>query len=378
MTVRQEWLETMLRIADPVLKNLAAGTLRQNMPTVFHPDRAEYMHLEALGRTVCGIAPWLELEGLTGEEAALQAKYRALTRQGIANAVNPDSPDFMNFTEGYGQALVDAAFLAHGIVRAPKQLYFELDDAAKRNLVKALRATRKFTPFVMNWLFFSAMVEAALYVMGESDYDMTRVDYAVNMFESWYLGDGVYGDGPKFRWDYYNSFVIQPMYVDVLRTFADVGRGYRELLGKVLVRAGRYAAELEKQINADGSYPVIGRSITYRFGAFQLLSQAAQEHFLPDALPAAQVRCALTACIRKVTEHPEMFDAQGWLHPGVYGNQPALAEEYICVGSLYLCLTVFLPLGLAPADDFWAKPDLPWTAKRIWSGENVMLDHAVD
>ncbi len=378
MTVRQEWLETMLRIADPVLKNLAAGTLRQNMPTVFHPDRAEYMHLEALGRTVCGIAPWLELEGLTGEEAALQAKYRALTRQGVANAVNPDSPDFMNFTEGYGQALVDAAFLAHGIVRAPKQLYFALDDAAKRNLVKALRATRKFTPFVMNWLFFSAMVEAALYVMGESNYDMTRVDYAVNMFESWYLGDGVYGDGPKFRWDYYNSFVIQPMYVDVLRTFADVGRGYRELLGKVLVRAGRYAAELEKQINADGSYPVIGRSITYRFGAFQLLSQAAQEHFLPDALPAAQVRCALTACIRKVTEHPAMFDAQGWLHPGVYGNQPALAEEYICVGSLYLCLTVFLPLGLAPVDDFWAKSDLPWTAKRIWSGENVMLDHAVD
>ena len=75
----------------------------------------------------------------------------------------------------------------------------------------ALRATRKFTPFVMNWLFFSGMVEAALRVMGESDYDLTRVDYAVNMFESWYLGDGVYGDGPKFRWDYYNSFVIQPM-----------------------------------------------------------------------------------------------------------------------------------------------------------------------
>ncbi len=66
------------------------------------------------------------------------------------------------------------------------------------------------------------------------------------------------------------QFVIQPMYVDVLRTFADVGRGYDELLKQVEHRAGRYAAELEKNINADGSYPVIGRSITYRFGAFQL------------------------------------------------------------------------------------------------------------
>lgn len=120
MEARAYWLQTMLKIADPVLKNLAAGTLKQNMPTVFHPDRVEYMHLEALGRTVCGIAPWLELDGLTGEEAEIQAEYRELTRKAIANAVNPESPDFMNFTEGYGQALVDAAFLAHGIVRAPK------------------------------------------------------------------------------------------------------------------------------------------------------------------------------------------------------------------------------------------------------------------
>ena len=93
----------MLKIADPVLKNLAAGTLKQNMPMVFHPDRAEYMHLEALGRTVCGIAPWLELDGLTGEEAEIQAEYRELTRKAIANAVNPESPDVMNFTEGYGR-----------------------------------------------------------------------------------------------------------------------------------------------------------------------------------------------------------------------------------------------------------------------------------
>ncbi len=49
MEARAYWLETMLKIADPVLKNLAAGTLKQNMPTSFHPDRAEYMHLEALG-----------------------------------------------------------------------------------------------------------------------------------------------------------------------------------------------------------------------------------------------------------------------------------------------------------------------------------------
>lgn len=378
MTTRIKWLKTMLTIADPVLENLAAGTLRKNMPCKFHPDRVEFMHLEALGRTVCGVAPWLELESVSGEEAALQEKYRHLTRKAIAMAVDPDSPDYMNFSRGYGQALVDAAFLAHGIVRAPKQLFVLLDENTKKQLAKALRETRCFTPFVTNWLFFSAMVEAALYVMGEEDYDMTRVDYAVNMFESWYLGDGHYGDGPDFHWDYYNSFVIHPMYVDILRTFEHVGREYDVLLQKAVQRASRYAGVLERLINSDGSYPIIGRSVAYRFGAFQLLAQAALQGFLPREVSPAQTRCALTAVLDKVMERSDMFDSAGWLQPGVYGCQPGLAEGYICEGSLYLCESVFLPLGLPEEHGFWRDPDTAWTQKRIWQGEDMPCDHALE
>jgi hypothetical protein len=43
-----------------------------------------------------------------------------------------------------------------------------------------------------------------------------RVDYALRQHHQWYKGDGAYGDGPYFHWDYYNSFVIQPMLLDVL------------------------------------------------------------------------------------------------------------------------------------------------------------------
>lgn len=378
MTTRQIWLSAMLKIADPVLRHLAEGTLKATMPTAFHPDRKDFMHLEALGRTMCGVAPWLELTDVPAGEAAVQAEYRALSRKAIAMAVDPASPDYMNFTEGYGQALVDAAFLSHAIVRAPEQLYRQLPGEARRHLADALRATRRFTPCVTNWLLFSSMVEAALYVMGEPDYDLTRVEYGLRMFERWYVGDGHYGDGDLFHMDYYNSFVIQPMLVDILRTFREVREDYPALHDLCIARAARYAEELERFINADGTYPVVGRSVTYRFGAFQALSQAAQEHFLPSTLPAAQVRCALTAVIRRVMENPDMVDACGWLRPGVYGEQPGLAEGYICVGSLYLCQSVFLPLGLPETDPFWADADLPWTARRIWSGMDVPCDHALD
>ena len=57
---------------------------------------------------------------------------------------------------------------------------------------------------------------------------------------------------------------------------------------------------------------------------------------------------------------------------------PELAEEYINIGSLYLCSAVFLPLGLSPADPFWAAADEGWTGRKVWAGEHITIDHAED
>ncbi len=375
---RADWLYRMLQIAEPVIVNLAEDRLKETMPTVFHPDREPFMHLEALGRTVMGIAPWLELEEVPEDEKELQEKFRQLVRRGLANAVNPEARDYMNFSEGYGQALVDAAFLAQAIVRAPKQMYGLLGEGDKKNVVAALKATRRFTPFVCNWILFSSMIEAALFVMGESDYDMTRIEYGVRMFLNWYVGDGTYGDGERFHWDYYNSFVIQPMLLDIVGTMKAVRSDYVDLYQMFRKRASRYAAIQEQMIGPDGTYMVIGRSVSYRFGAFQALAQAVLQENLPGNLSNGQVRAALTAVLHKVMENPKMFDENGWLNPGVYGNQPGLAEDYICVGSLYLCMAVFLPLGLPLTHPFWQEKEQDWTAKKIWSGVDVKVDHAVD
>ena len=367
----------MLKIASPVLKNLANGTLNKNLPTDFNPAKKNVRCLEAFGRTLCGIAPWLELDGLSGEEAELQTKYRILVRRCIANATNPSSPDFMNFSEN-AQPLVDTAFMAHGIIRAPKQLFEMLDGKVKENLIAALKSSRAIKPHENNWLLFASMVEAALYMMGQET-DDSRLYKGIDRFENeWYCGDGVYGDGANFHFDYYNSFVIQPMFLDILRICADKDERLKNMYPTVLKRASRYAAILERMIAPDGSYIVIGRSVCYRFGAFQLLSQAALEGFLPEALSAAQVRTALTAVIKKCMDSPAIFRADGWLNPGVYGYQPKLAERYINTGSLYLCCAVFLALGLAPDTEFWSAPDKDWTQKTIWNGEHTNIDHALD
>ncbi len=364
----------MLKTADPVLTALAENRLKASLPLEFHPDRALYAPLEALGRTLCGLAPWLEAE-VSGAEGEAQGRARALARECLRHAVDPRGPDAVNFTEGYGQSLVDAAFLAHALLRAPRALWYSLEEPTRRRLAQALRSTRKFTPYNSNWLFFSAMIEIFLRHVGEA-WEAAPVERALGAFQGWYVGDGVYGDGEYFHADYYNSFVIHPMMVDILRELREDEK-YARLYEIELNRAARCAGILERLIMPDGAYPVVGRSVTYRYGAFQLLAQAALEGFLPASVTPAMARCGLTAVIRRV-HRENIYDEKGFLLPGVAGFQPELAEGYIGVGSLYLCETVFLPLGLPDTHPFWRDPDEPWTQKKIWAGERGEIDHAQD
>ena len=377
--MRSYWVESLTKITSPVLDALARGRLREEMPVESITDienRKTCTYLEALGRTLCGLSPWLELEGLEGEEKEKQARFRILARQAIANGVDPASPDYLNFATG-GQRLVDAAFLAHALLRAPHALWAGLSGTTKEQLITELRRTRSQKPFASNWLLFSAMMEAFFCVAGVEDWDSMRIDYALRQHDQWYKGDGLYGDGAAFHFDYYNSFVIQPMMVDILDAVGDRFQDWQNMRERILRRASRYAAIEERLIAPDGTYPVVGRSIAYRYGAFQLLSQMALEHRLPEGLSPAAVRCGLDAVIRRVQAAPSMFDKHGWLTVGVFGHQPGAGEGYISTGSLYLCTTVFLPLGLSPSDPFWSDPDTDWTSKAIWSGQDFLPDHAI-
>lgn len=377
--MRSYWVDSLTKIAYPVLDALARGRLREDMPVESITDienRKTCTYLEALGRTLCGLSPWLELEGLEGEEREMQTRFRILARQAIANGVDPASPDYLNFASG-GQRLVDAAFLAHALLRAPRSLWEELSGTTKERLISELRRTRDQKPFASNWLLFSAMIEAFFCVAGVEDWDSMRIDYALRQHDQWYKGDGLYGDGASFHFDYYNSFVIQPMLVDILDAVGGRFQDWQTMRDRILRRASRYAAIEERLIAPDGTYPIVGRSIAYRYGAFQHLAQMALEHRLPEGLSPAAVRCALDAVIRKVQSAPDMFDAQGFLTVGVCGHQPGAGEGYISTGSLYLCTTVFLPLGLAPDDPFWDSPDTDWTSKAVWSGRDFPPDHAI-
>ena len=377
---RAKWLAIVERVSHPVLEAISRQRLRATMPVEAAPGmeqaRRESTHLEAVARLLSGLAPWLEAEpGNDPTEEALRSRYREWARLAIRYGTDPQSPDALNFGNNQ-QSLVDAGVLALAIARAPDELWAKLDSATKDNLVAALVKTRKLQPGFNNWLLFSAMIEAFICKCGQQ-WDTVRIDYALRQVQEWYKGDGAYGDGPDFHWDYLNSFVIHPMLLSILDAAQTVTDRWTFLRKSVEERARRYAAVQERLISPEGTIPPIGRSLTYRFGTLHHLAEMAWRRDLPEGVSPAQVRCAMTAVMTRMIEAPGTFDDKGWLTIGFAGHQPALGENYVSTGSCYFCAAAWLPLGLAASDEFWSAPPEPWTAQKAWGGVNIAADHAI-
>ncbi len=380
-STRELWLTYLDKVARPVMENIAGDKLKANMPLLLSDridnkeSRSKAGYLEAFGRTLSGIAPWIETEGGSEREVKMRSQYREWALKGIANAVDPTAKDYLEWHGG--QALVDASYVALALIRSPL-LWAHLDKKVQGQVFDALNITRKTMPVYNNWILFSGIIEA-FYCKYGFDYNPVTIEYGIREFTShWYVGDGLYADGMNFHLDYYNSIVIQPNLGTILDIMNTHGNRYQREAENVKKISQRYAEILERLINTDGSYPVLGRSIVYRGGAFHHLAYMAYTKQLPSSLSNGQVREALTAVIKKTLSAPGTFTKDGWLNIGLYGNQPGLADFYITTGSLYICENIFIPLGLPATDDFWTSVPEPWTAVKVWSGKDVQADHAMD
>jgi hypothetical protein len=375
------WTDLAWRMAAPVLESMSRGKLAENMQVELSPSwdgrdkRVTYM--ECFGRLMDGIAPWLSLPDDDTPEGAQRKQLREWALKSYAHAVDPASPDYLLWRKE-GQPLVDAAFLASSFLRAPQQLWQPLDETTKQRYIEEFQQLRRIDPPYSNWLLFSATVECFLLSAG-AQYDAYRIHSAIRKMEEWYVGDGWYSDGEHFAFDYYNSYVIQPMYVQTLRVLAEhnVRLGnVDDALKAARKRMQRYAVILERFISPEAAFPVFGRSMTYRLAVFQPLALLAWEERLPGELPEGQVRNALTQVIKRMFAQEGNFNASGFLQLGFAGRQPELADVYTNNGSLYLTSEIFLPLGLPANHTFWTSPPQPWTQQKAWSGQPFPKDHA--
>lgn len=378
---RAYWCELAYKMAAPVLSNMAKGELQKNMIVEVSPNwdgrNIKVTYMEAFGRLMAGIAPWLTLPDDETEEGKIRKQLREWALKSYANAVDPQSPDYLLW-RAEGQPLVDAAYIAESFLRAFDQLWMPLDEQTKQRYIEEFTLIRRVDPPYTNWLLFSSTIESFLAKAG-AKYDAYRVNSAIRKVEEWYTGDGWYADGPSFAFDYYSSYVFHPMYLETLQAMKDAKAytriHYSKYYDRALKRAQKYSLILERLISPEGTFPVFGRSIPYRMAAMQPLALMAWYQELPAGVSNAQVRCALTAVMKRMFQSGNNFNEGGFLTIGFSGRQPNIADWYTNNGSLYMTSLAFLPLGLPASHPFWTDAPQDWTSKRAWSEQPFPKDH---
>lgn len=376
---RQLWLDMLLKISNPIIENLASNRLNK-MPISYGPGYKfisnNDIYLEAICRTIAGLAPWLELPDDESKEGKIRRKVRKMVVKGLTNAFNKNSANHISFDTTSEQPIVEAAYLAQAFIRAPKSIWQSLSSVVKKKVILEFKSLRNRTGSYNNWVLFSAITECFLFSIDE-EYDPLRLNFGVKIIQEWYLGDGWYSDGPRFKMDYYNSFVIHPMLLDILRILKN-----REVIKSIeyeiaLTRFKRYAEFLERIISPEGTYPILGRSAIYRLATFQVLSQAALIEELPELLEPGQVRAALTKVIRNLFFDDHNFNKEGWLVLGINGFQPSTVDYYSSIGSTYITTLGFIALGLPANNIFWTDNSKEWTAVKIWKGTDIPKDNNI-
>lgn len=378
---RAYWSELAYKISEPVLSNMAQGKLHSNMLVELSPAwdgrNKEVVYMEAFGRLMAGIAPWLSLPDDETKEGKMRKQLKEWALKSYANAVDPRSPDYLLW-RGHGQALVDAAYVAESFLRGYDQLWIPLSEETKKRYITEFQQLRHVDPPYTNWVLFSSTIEAFIAKAG-SEYDEYRVNSAIRKVEEWYVGDGWYADGPSFSFDYYSSYVFHPMYLETCQGMKDASISsridYEIYYDRELKRAQKYALLLERFISPEGTFPVFGRSIPYRMATMQPLALMAQYQRLPEGLTNGQVRAALTAVMHRMFDNGGSFNQKYFLTIGFTGSQPNIADWYTNNGSLYMTSLVFMPLGLPASHPFWTDAPQDWTSKKAWNKQPFPKDH---
>lgn len=382
-TDREAWCNILYKMAVPVLSNMSEGKLHENMlvelsPTWDGRDKG-VTYMECFGRLMAGLAPWISLPDDDTPEGLQRKQLREWALKSYAQAVDPQSKDYLLWRKE-GQTLVDAAYVAESFLRGYDALWVPLDSLTKQRYIAEFQGLRRVDPPYTNWLLFSSTVECFLKKAG-AQADNYRITSALRKVDEWYVGDGWYSDGPDFAFDYYNSYVLHPMYVECLEVMTNGGKNHIwNVKGgdfpKAVKRMQRFGMILERLISPEGTFPVFGRSITYRTAVLQPLALLALRGWLPKELPGGQVRAAMTAVIERMFGDDHNFNAKGFLTLGFNGSQPNISDWYTDNGSLYMASLAFLPLGLPANDPFWTDASLPWTSKKAWGGDDFPRDHA--
>jgi hypothetical protein len=274
---------------------------------------------------------------------------------------------------GTPQPIVEAANLAFGLSLSRALVWDRLDEPTRERLAAWLAHHAAKHGSDNNWLLFTAVIEAFLRSAGH-DVPGGHAQADVDLFESWYLGEGWYNDGRigaatgrGNRVDHYNSWVIQP-FLWQWYELTDQPAVRRELFRS---RLGAFADGYALLFAPDGSPLHQGRSLTYRQAVLGGLWTAGIVG-VGGQTPGATRRLA-SGVLRHFTDLGAGVDDAPSLGRAAAEFLP-MCQVYSGPGSPYFAGMGLLGLAVPARHPLWAEPEQPQPSERA---DQVRTLHAV-
>ncbi|KAI8575009.1 hypothetical protein K450DRAFT_263779 [Umbelopsis ramanniana AG] len=330
---------------EPLLPAFSSGAARVRVEQGgAHFDDAA-ADLEGFARPLWGIVPFVAGGG--------KFEHWDLYHRGLTNGTDPDHPEYWGTVGDRDQRQVELAAIGFAMALIPEQFWEPLSEKAKENMIQYLRHGRDKDYPICNWRFFRVLVDLGLKKVG-AQYDVKMTEEYLDDVDSYYLGEGYYGDGfEKYKMDYYNPWAFHfygLIYAKVCPEDSERQKRYKE-------RTRVFAEQFQHWFADDGSCIPFGRSLVYRFacGSYWAALAFADE----EALPWGVIKGLYMRHMRWWTKQPISRLNSGVLSLGYAYPNSFVCENYNSPQSPYWAMKAFLPLALPSTHPFWTAQELP-------------------
>jgi hypothetical protein len=313
----------------------------------------------SVARMLPPMAEWLA----AGREAGGAAQVRDVLLSVYRNAFDPDNPNFWGYAPSnkVSQLSIEAALVAWSLWRLGDDFVAQLTPPQRANIQKWLASCTQMPERKNNHAWFSACNQACRL-------ELSRKFPEFQGDEAWMLEDlramdalalastkdGWCSDSPDQPiYDIYNFYVFSNF---PLMWGRMIGGRYPDWNEKFRARIRTFLDKAPYFFAANGSHPLMGRSLVYRWAVLSPLVLAYQEKLWPHS-PGL-----LRRIVRGQFEYHwglGCFDAvKGKLRESFSrDNTDVTREPYVDNGHPYWAMLGFAFLSLPADDPFWTAPE---------------------
>lgn len=270
-----------------------------------------------------------------------------------------ESNDLPTISTANRQIVVELGPLAYALSTYSTRFLALFSKTGQQNLITWLNRINTIDLPAGNWYFFLVLVNGAL-KQNHLSYSQTKLSWALNQIETFYLGHGWYTDGPGQQRDYYIAFAFNFYGLLYTRMANDAtAKRFKQ-------RALLFADDFQYWFDQQGRSLPFGRSLTYRFAHVAFWSAlVVTKAYQSSHFSLEQLKGLIMRNFEFWQQQPITLPNEHNLSIG-YGYQQALmAEDYNAPGSPMWAFKPFILFELPTDDAFWQVKSAPLSKSKL-------------